>query len=203
MNGDKLSPLGRLFVGLLCLMCGLFPILAGLGVGAFDVGRAPGVPDWVVIAAGGIFVLAGVAIMADSAGFGVVAGLACALGLAAVGNWMAFGPGVRNCTMTLTGWWTSSRLVGDLPCRLVFGWGAVVTDVLVLLLLLSAIRKVFGDTAGLARLQRAAEWAMLAVLAPLLLILALFALASGGREALSGWYARRFKQIKKDDSDSR
>lgn len=203
MSDDQLSPRGRLVVGLLCLLCGLAPILGGLGIAPFAEGRVPGVPDWVPIAGGGVFVLAGIAIVANHRTVGALAGLAATAGLAAIGNWIAFGAGVRNCTMTFSGGWSGSRAAGDLTCRLAFGWGAALTDVLVLLLALTLVRKTFGDRAWLGRLQKFCEGVLLIVLAPLLLVLVVLALLGGGGGALSGWFSRRFGKIKKDGGDSR
>ena len=203
MSDDKLSPRGRLIVGLLCLLCGLIPILGGLGISPFADGRVAGVPDWVPIAGGGVFVLAGIAIVANNRTVGALVGLGASAGLAAVGNWIAFGVGVRSCTMTFSGWWTSTRMAGDLPCRVAFGWGAVLLDIFIVLMALSMAAKAFGHPPALVRLKKAAEWSLLAALAPLLLILAVFALLGSGGGALSGWFSRRFGQIKKDGGDSR
>lgn len=204
MSAPRLSARGRLFVGLLCLLCGLLPVLGGLGIGPLGAGKSPGVPDWVSIVAGGVFIMAGFAIMVENVPvLSELLGLGAAAGLAAVGNWIAFGPGTRACTATISGWWTTSRAAGDIECRIVFGWGALLTDIFIVLMLLALVMKAIGTRPWLLRLKKAAEWTMLLVLAPLLLFLVVLALFGGGREALSGWYAKRFGQIKNDDGHSR
>ena len=56
-----LTPRGAVIVGILVIACGMFPLLLGLGV--FHVHASSDTPVWIVVATGGMFVLAGVAII--------------------------------------------------------------------------------------------------------------------------------------------
>src|SRR5207249_3332394 len=90
-------------------------------------------PPWIAGAAGGAFVLAGLAICFGQSErmrwVGSVAGLLCAGALAAIGNWIAFCVGERECTGTLSGlFFSSSRSAGNLECRFAFGIGAAMLD---------------------------------------------------------------------------
>ena len=67
---------------------------------------------------------------------GVPAILAAAA-LAAVGGWIGFGPGSRRCGGSIGG---IPFLPGEWVCRLVFGAGAILTGLIVLLMLRSLFR---------------------------------------------------------------
>jgi hypothetical protein len=60
-NANQLSPRGAIIVGIFCIVCGSFPVLAGLGI--LHGRPAPGVQPWVVVAAGSMFILAGLAVI--------------------------------------------------------------------------------------------------------------------------------------------
>ena len=117
---DQLSPRGAIVVGIIFMICGVFPVLVGLGV--VHAPPAPGVQPWVVIAAGSMFILAGVAIingyavaggaqangdLPDSAPFAARV-LQYALGVSIVGlmfavfAWVAFGPGERHFSSSMS-----------------------------------------------------------------------------------------------------
>jgi hypothetical protein len=116
---NQLSPGGAFVMGSLFIACGIPAILIGLGVIAPAASDAPG---WVATALGLMFSCAGAAIIVD---YGIGGGLGpagdfkpgtplsirvanLALGLAIVGlmasvfGWVAFGPGPRQFTSTLT-----------------------------------------------------------------------------------------------------
>lgn len=117
---NQLSPRGAVVVGILCMICGLFPVLAGLGV--FHARPAPGVQPWVVIAAGSMFILAGLAIingyavaggaqangdLSDNAPFAArvvqyVLGVSIVGLMFAVFAWTAFGPGERHFSSSIS-----------------------------------------------------------------------------------------------------
>jgi hypothetical protein len=113
-RGPPLGPRGATVAGLAFAVAGLFPSLAGLGL--IPARFSPGVPPWVVIAAGSMFILAGISVvnnyafgggvqpdgdLGPEASFAVrlvsyllslaIAGLMCA-----VFAWTAFGPGERH-----------------------------------------------------------------------------------------------------------
>lgn len=143
---SQLSPRGAVAMGLLFILCGVLPILMGLGIitPTDQTGSPP--PAWVPVAAGLVFVAAGLAVILD---FGVAVGMdpqgdfeagtsmgiratsliltLTILGLfAAVAGWIAFGSGPRAFTSTLSmpfleSRWQSSELAG----RVAFGAGAV------------------------------------------------------------------------------
>ena len=113
-NAKQLSPRSAIAVGILFMFCGAIPVLAGLGL--VRAHSAPGVQPWVVIAAGSVFILAGLAVIN---GYAVAGGsqadgslpadapfiarlIQYVLGLAIVGllfavfAWVSFGPGERQ-----------------------------------------------------------------------------------------------------------
>lgn len=115
----QLSPGGAVAIGVLFIACGIPPILIGVGAIAPASTDAPG---WVASAAGLMFACAGAAVIVD---YGIGGGLGpdgdfkpgtplsirvanLALGLAIVGlmaavfGWVAFGPGPRRFTSTIT-----------------------------------------------------------------------------------------------------
>jgi hypothetical protein len=117
--GNQLSPGGAVAMGTLFIVCGIPPILIGFGAIAPASHDAPG---WVAAAVGLMFSCAGAAIIVD---YGLAGGVDpagdfkpgtplsmrvanLALGLAIVGlmasvfGWVAFGPGPRRFTSTLT-----------------------------------------------------------------------------------------------------
>jgi hypothetical protein len=104
-NANQLSPRGAIIVGILFVLCGTYPVLAGIGV---VHGRpAPGVQPWVVVAAGSIFILAGLA---------VINGYAVAGGSQANGDLAANAPFIAKVTQYLLG----SAMVGLMFA--VFAW---------------------------------------------------------------------------------
>jgi hypothetical protein len=104
--------------------------------------RQPGlrVPPAVGYLAAGSFAAAGISLFLQGAGFARAAGvpaILAAAALAGIGGWIGFGPGSRRC----------GGSVGNIPfipgqwiCRLVFGAGAVLTGLIVLLMLRSLFR---------------------------------------------------------------
>ena len=99
------------------------------------------VPAWVAYVACAAFVFAGLTIMAHEFGFHrthawLVVG--CVASLWVPGAWVAFGPGVRECSVSgpfLSG--TGS----DLVCRGAFGLGAVIVAALLVWIVLRALRE--------------------------------------------------------------
>ena len=87
------------FIGWLLVACGVMPVLGGLGIEPFSEGNVSGVPNWVPIVAGGVFIAAGISLLLKHlTGLAELFGIATAAGLGAVGSWIAFGIGRRNCT---------------------------------------------------------------------------------------------------------
>lgn len=144
-NRQQLSPRGAVFVGSIAVLCGVFPILVGLGILTPSPGPDPPPPPWVPVAAGIMFVLAGLAVILD---FGVAGGVGpdgdfrpgtplairganLLLGLGIVGlmtavfGWIAFGSGPRTFSTTLAlpfGVWRNPH-ASEMMGRVTFGIG--------------------------------------------------------------------------------
>jgi len=143
-SSPQLSPGGAIGVGLFVGALGIFVVLVGLGVvGELRPGDAP---PWVVVCAGFVFVLAGLAVIV---GWGVATGVTpdgdfaagtplgvrvaqATLGfgisslLAVIATWVAFGAGPREFTATGSlGGATVSGAVGETNGRVVWGIAAV------------------------------------------------------------------------------
>lgn len=145
-NRQQLSPRGAVFVGGIAILCGVFPILVGLGILTPSPGADPPPPGWVPVAAGVMFILAGVAVILDygvAGGVGpdgdfrpgtplAIRGANLLLGLGIVGlmtaefGWIAFGRGPRTFSSTLVlpfGVWRTPH-ANEVTGRVVFGIGA-------------------------------------------------------------------------------
>jgi hypothetical protein len=164
-----LSPTAGWVVGLLCALAGMGPILIGLGVLRPAEADPDMAPPWVLICAGLMFVAAGLAI---AVGYGLGGGIApdgdlpagaplairsvsLALALAILGlmttvfGWIAFAPGPRHFTTTVSLPFLPAavtRWAGDDTFgRVIFG-GATA---------LMVAMWIVGAVVGVARLQRA------------------------------------------------
>ena len=179
----------RALVGGLVALAGVMVILAALDVAPFDQASRHA-PRWVVMLAGGLFVLAGVVVWTQGSpgaqAAGQTAGYAMAIGLAAIGNWVAFGPGTRACTSTLSffgfGTW---RRAPDLECRIAFGIGALMTDAIVLMMAADAVRRLLGPGLWVTALERAGRAGLVVTISPFLLLLVILMLVRAGWEAIS------------------
>jgi hypothetical protein len=174
-----LSSRASLLIGLLFVASGIFPMLAAFDIGPLGREDIQG-PPWLGLAAGGTFVAAGLAIIAGPRA-PLLNGLFAILvlsGLAALGNWVAFGAGERICSgsISLPWSWGEGDLAG-LACRIPFGFGALIMDAFLCWMIVSTLQKALGGPPRLAGLLKAAEWLMFASLAPVLLpmVLILFA----------------------------
>jgi hypothetical protein len=147
MQNTQLSPRGAVLVGSFAILCGVFPILIGLGVLTPTPPDGPPTPGWVAVAAGLMFVFAGVAIVLDygvAGGVGpdgdlkpgtplVIRGANLLLGMGIVGlmtavaGWVAFGTGPRrfSSTVSLPFYSSHNPASSELTGRVVFGAGAV------------------------------------------------------------------------------
>jgi len=144
MASNQLSRGGAFIFGLLFIACGVMPILMTVGVMRSTVTR--GTPPWVGLCAGLLFVFAGVAIVVD---YGIADGVGpdgdlkpgtpfsirlanYVLGLMIMGlmiavfGWIAFGPGPRAFSSSLTLPFLSKRWASsDLSGRIAFGAGTI------------------------------------------------------------------------------
>ncbi len=162
---QQLAPGAGLVIGLLFVACGVPPMLAAFDLGPLSAQDING-PPWLGFAAAGLAIMAGPQAPLATRLFGTLA----LAGLAAVGNWIAFGAGERACSgsISLPGIWAGSDLAG-LACRIPFGLGALITDAFICWMIVSMLQKSLGGPPRLARLLKAAEWLILASLAPILL----------------------------------
>ncbi|MCK9387763.1 MAG: hypothetical protein M0Q22_05135 [Sulfuritalea sp.] len=183
---QQLKPGTALLVGLVFVAAGILPMLAAFGIGPLGPEDING-PPWLGFVAGGIFAAAGLAVIAgpqSPLANGVFAVLTLA-GLAAIGNWIAFGVGERVCSgsISLPWRWGESDFSG-LGCRIPFGLGALITDAFLCYMIVSLLQKALGGPPRLARLLKAAEWLIVASLAPFILLLLVMAVSSAAAGAV-------------------
>jgi hypothetical protein len=172
-------------------VAGAIPLLAALDVLPFDPGDR-GAPRWVVATSGSLFVLAGGALGARGSSAvwaraaSAMLGPAIVLGMAAILNWVAFGPGPRGCTSTLSAfWYAASRRAPDLECRSAFGLGALMLDAIVVLILAQALTRWRGSSGLGAQLERLGTATLLVSLSPLIALLVVTSLVRAGWHALT------------------
>jgi hypothetical protein len=147
VNARALSRRGEIFAGLAAIAAGAWPLAIGLGVAKVDP-RTVHAPLWVVAAAGACFVLAGMALLAPRDRVrlrGFAAGLVVTA-LAAVCDWIAFGPGERRFGQSISFAGAALRSSGgQISGRIAFGVGAVLLDAFALW---AWYRWLKGDAAG-------------------------------------------------------
>lgn len=181
-SSPPLSPAARLALGALCIAAGVLPILAAFDVGPFHQRDIHG-PPWLAGVAGGIFVVAGIAMfMGESGRKGWLSQVLffCLLGaFAAIGNWIAFGPGPRECSGGFTAFWFSSRhAAAEFECRAAFGFGALIMDGTLVYLLAQLPKKLLGATTVTNLIEKFGQGVLLVSLLPLLLPLLVFGIVS-------------------------
>lgn len=168
-----LTPRGRLLFGLCFVAMGIAPMLATFDLGPLGTADING-PAWLGFVAGGVFVVAGLAVIVGPGRpiWNGLLALVTLAGLAALGNWIAFGVGARVCSGSIL-FWASNDLAGW-GCRIPFGVGAVITNAVLLLFAIVLLQKALGGPPRLAGVRRLAENLLLLTLAPILLPLLLF-----------------------------
>lgn len=130
----------RFLGGCLCAVLG--------GAAAAVIYRRPDqlqAPAWVGYAACAAFVFAGLAIIADGSTLRRThawLAVACMAGLLVPGAWVAFGPGVRQCSVSVPFF---STVGSGLLCRGVFGLGAVIVAAMLVWAVLRAVRRTNAD----------------------------------------------------------
>ena len=163
--------------------------LAGIGLELVAVGMIPvdpssiHAPMWFIGTAAGMFALVGMWILSAGSALGralgVVVGPAVLIGLLSMLHWVAFGPGVRQCSGGFSiPFFSTGGPVGDLECRFAFGYGALLFDGMLGGSLLSfwAKKKLEGTT--LRVVDGVASALIVIPLAPFILLVALMGLAS-------------------------
>jgi hypothetical protein len=161
------TPRVAVVIGILAILCGVYPVLVGFGV--VHVRLDPGVQPWIAVAAGSMFILAGLAIINGYA----IAGASQAdgslpdnaplfvrvaqylLGLAIVGlmfavfAWISFGPGERHFSSSISlPFWSGSGHSSERSGRIAFG---IATGFLGLFLVLSGVsggKRLWRDIRG-------------------------------------------------------
>ncbi len=188
---DKLSPAGRWIFGLLFVAAGLFPALATFDIGPLRAADING-PPWLGLAAGGVFIAAGMAVLAGDAlpMLKTVFALLVLAGLAAMGNWIAFGAGERVCAGTTTFlWFAADGDYSGLACRIPFGLGAIIVAAFLILAAVMLLQQALGGAPHLVRTMKAAQGLLLLTLSPLLLMLLVLVIVPVGLRVL--WYRLR------------
>jgi len=158
-------------VGLLFIAAGLFPLLGSLNIGPLSPADVNG-PAWIGFATGMVFVAAGTAVMLGNSVPGINLALMSLVlaGMAAIGNWIAFGVGERTCNGSITLLFLSSdQTLGGLACRIPFGIGALMINGMLLYAVISLLQKIAGGPPRLNRLVKLAEWLLLLSLGPVLI----------------------------------
>ena len=144
--------------GLFAAAMGVFIVAGACNLFGLDLHPTKDTPSWIGICAGLIFVAGGIAVMLQSLpvakpmpdgslspkaprwvqGACFALGLSIVGGLAAVGLWIAFGPGERHFSSNLP---FVSGPANDTLGRVVFGFGAVLTCLAFLAFLVSGARR--------------------------------------------------------------
>lgn len=138
---------GKLAAGFLAVGGGCFILL--LAAGAFGE-EGKHAPDWIIALCGGVFTFAGLAILVQALGGGSrfskslasACGFFVFLSMMIVLHWVAFGPGDRPGSGTIS--LPFVRISGpgrEWTLRAGFGVGAVIMDLALLAIIVSALRR--------------------------------------------------------------
>ena len=166
-SNATLTPRGAVAFGGLFMACGAYPVLVGLGL--VHVPPSPGTPAWVIVATGGMFVLAGLAIIVgyamagssqadgslpESAPFALrvtqyVLGLAIVGLMFAVFAWIAFGAGQRQFSSTISlPFFSTSGRSSEHSGRIAFGIAAGLMGLFVVFATVSGAKRLWRDARG-------------------------------------------------------
>jgi len=180
---NSLSPKARFCFGLLCVMAGVLPVLASFDIGPLGRAAING-PAWLGAAAGGAFIIAGIALLLGEDGsrsdhpLSYVL-LACALGaLAAAANWIAFGPGPRECTIAFDALETAMP-ANSMVCRTGFAIGAGILNGFLIWLAAGVAQKLGAPGIIATLLERLGIVVLGVALAPIALPLAIYLFGQG------------------------
>lgn len=164
------TPRSAIVIGIIAMLCGAYPLLVGLGV--VHVHPAPGARAWVAVAIGGMFILAGLAIingyavagaakpdgsLPDGAPFFVrvtqyVLGLAIVGLMFAVFAWVAFGSGERHFSSSISvPFWSSSGRSSDRSGRIAFGIAAGLIGLFLVLSTVSGAKSLWRISRGASK----------------------------------------------------
>lgn len=154
MGERPLSPGATAWVGALCALMGLVILFVALGIIPTDESKLHA-PHWVVGAAGLMFFLAGIAILTGpppdtpeasrTTWRTFLLGLGIVGALAAVFNWVAFGPGPRAFGGSVSIPFVSvSGASSERSGRIAFGIAAVVIDAFAVWVIVRGLRDLLG-----------------------------------------------------------
>jgi hypothetical protein len=102
-----------------------------------------------------------------------------------IGNWIAFGPGERECESSIS--LPFLELEDDnagLACRMPFGWGAVLMNGIVIVMIGRTLLKHLGASWWASAIEKVGRAVVLIMLSPLVVVVLIAAFASGGKSAL-------------------
>ncbi|OIO58887.1 MAG: hypothetical protein COX57_07735 [Alphaproteobacteria bacterium CG_4_10_14_0_2_um_filter_63_37] len=175
----------RLFLSLFTMAMGAIPILSAFDLGPVGAAQING-PAWMGLAAGSVFVAAGLAVLAHGTRWANLFVFPILLGLAAMATWIGFGPGARACDggLSVLGFVLESGSSGWI-CRVPFGYGAIVIDAVLLFFMLTGLQKLTGDPERWSWLGKAGEGAIWIAVAPLILVVLVPLIVLGLWEALT------------------
>jgi len=183
-----------IFVAVLVMAMGLFPMLDALDVFPGSATRM-NAPRWVVLIAASLFFIVGMYVLllavvgeALAKGFGEVVGMAIFLGLAAIVHWIAFGGGDRNgCSGGVSALGIGfSGSVPDLECRAAFGYGALLLDLILLRGVAWQLARRSPGSQSIRAFEKISEWGIGLLLLPLIGLVVALTATKKGWEKLTG-----------------
>ena len=188
-----LSPGARILIGLLCVAGGLMPVLAAFDLGPLGRSAING-PPWLGFLAGAIFITAGIALMLGERqrhsplSYGLFALIIGAF--AAIANWIAFGPGPRECAIAVAGFFLASgSWANGIACRAGFGIGALLLDGFVLWMMAASLRAIVGPGALPNAIEKIGIALLLLALAPIIVPMLMFPIGKILLEGFATWRA--------------
>lgn len=188
-----LSPMARIIFGLLCIASGVMPVLAAFDLGPLDRGAIHG-PSWLGATAGGILILGGIALLLGQRprpdSFSYVLFVLIFGAFAAIGNWIAFGPGPRQCEVAIVGsLFESASVANEITCRVGFGIGAAIMDGVLIWMAAGTLRRLAGPGLLPTWIERVGLALLALGLAPIVLPALLFLIGRSLPEAFAHYRA--------------
>ena len=174
-SSDMPSPPLRFVLGLLFFAGGIVLTLATFDVGPLHASDING-PPWLGAATGSIFIFGGAFLWAGDAAarhpwFANALAALMLAGFAAIGNWIAFGAGPRECSGGFSGFLFTSHFAAEIECRAAFGIGALMLDGLLLWMLGMGLRGVGLEGSLPIWLEKLGKGLLLLGVAPIVLVL--------------------------------
>jgi hypothetical protein len=103
---------------------------------------------------------------------------------AAIGNWIAFGPGPRQCSGGFTAFmFTTRRMAAEIECRVAFGFGACIMNGILVWMLAAGLRKVAGPGRLADGLEKFGKGVFLLALSPILIPMLAWLIGKSALEA--------------------